>query len=86
MRVTVRLQPEARWVAEYYATSSVTERPDGRVEVELPTRGLGWVAALLLRLGPDAEVLEPAELGERRREMARRTLARYEGPGAEPAP
>ena len=75
--VRLALGPESRWVAEYYATTEITERPDGRVEVELPTRELGWVAALLLRLGPDAEVLEPAELGERRREMARRTLARY---------
>ena len=84
--VRLALGPDSRWVAEYYATTAVTERPDGRLEVELPTRELGWVAALLLRLGPDAEVLEPAELGERRREMARRTLDRYAGTGAEPAP
>ena len=85
--VRLALGPESRWVAEYYATTSVTERRrTAASRWSSPTRDLGWVAALLLRLGPDAEVLEPAELGERRREMARRTLARYEGPGAEPAP
>jgi proteasome accessory factor C len=75
--VRLRLAPSARWVAEYYATTDVVERDDGGVEVTLPARQLGWVARLLLRLGDDAEVLEPSGLRDEVRELARQTVARY---------
>lgn len=75
--VRLRLSPPARWVAEYYATTDVVERDDGGVEVTLPARQLGWVARLLLRLGDDAEVVEPLDLRDEVRDLARRTLARY---------
>jgi len=74
--VRLRLHPGARWIAEYYATTEPVER-DESLEVTLPARQLGWVAGLLLRVAPDAEVLDPPELGERVRELAERTLARY---------
>jgi proteasome accessory factor C len=77
--VRLRLRPGARWVAEYYATTDVREVEGGAVEVTLPARRLGWVARLLLRLGPDADVIEPAELREVVRATARETLARYAG-------
>lgn len=77
--VTARLllAPAARWVAEYYATTDEREAPDGWLEVALPSRSLEWVAHLLLRLGADAQVLEPASLGGLVRDLARRTLAAY---------
>jgi len=74
--VRLRLRPGARWIAEYFATVDPVER-DGDLEVTLPARQLGWVAHLLLRVGPDAEVVEPAELAEEVRALASRTLARY---------
>ncbi|HEX6130140.1 MAG TPA: WYL domain-containing protein, partial [Actinomycetota bacterium] len=74
----LRLRPGARWVAEYYATTDLVELPNGSVEVTLPSRRLAWVARLLLRLGPDADVLEPSELEDRVRDEARAALARYE--------
>ncbi len=77
VRVRLLLRPGARWVAEYYAVEAEVEREDGSAEVVLPTARLGWLAGLLLRLGPDAQVLEPPELGDRVRELAERTLARY---------
>ena len=77
MAVRLRLRPAARWVAEYYVSTDLVEGEDGSVAVTLPARRLDWIALLLLRLGPDAEVLEPPELGERARELARRTLDRY---------
>ena len=76
--VRLRLHPGARWIAEYYATTEPVER-DESLEVTLPAKQLGWVAGLLLRVAPDAEVLDPPELGERVRELAERTLARYRG-------
>jgi proteasome accessory factor C len=75
--VRLRLRPAARWIAEYYATTEVEEQEDGGVEVTLPARQLGWVARLLLRVGDDADVVEPVELREETRLLARETLARY---------
>ena len=77
MAVRLRLRPAARWIAEYYATTEVEEQEDGGVELTLPARQLGWVARLLLRVGDDAEVVEPPELREQVRELARETIARY---------
>ena len=75
--VRVRLRPDARWVAEYYLSVDPVEEPDGSLVVTLPTRQMSWLARLFLRLGPDAEVLEPADLEAEIRAQAQATLARY---------
>ena len=77
MSVRLRLRPAARWIAEYYATTELEEREDGGIEATLPARQLGWVARLLLRVGDDAEVVEPAELRDEVHRLARETLAGY---------
>ena len=77
VRVVLRLAPAARWVAEYYEVESSRELDGGGLEVTMPTKDLAWVAKLLLRLGPDAEVAEPAELEVQVRSLAEATLARY---------
>ena len=82
--VRLLLRPPARWVAEYYVTTDVLTRPDGLVEATLPARQTGWVARLVLRLAPDAEVLEPAGLIGEVRELARATLAVYGRAGRDP--
>jgi predicted DNA-binding transcriptional regulator YafY len=64
-------------VAEYYDTDQVAEHGDGSVEVTLPTKHLGWVARLALRLGDAVEVIGPDGLTEEIREVAAATLARY---------
>lgn len=75
--VRLRLAPDARWVAEYYETTEVTELEDGGLEVVLPAGRLEWVARLVLRLGPDAAIVEPEDLKARVRELAGRTRKRY---------
>ena len=75
--VRLRLRPAARWIAEYYATTQVRELDGGGLDVTLPARQLGWVARLLLRVGDDAEVVEPPELDDEVQRLARETLARY---------
>jgi proteasome accessory factor C len=75
--VTLRLRPNARWVAEYYETARETELGDGELEIALPAGRLEWLDRLLLRLWPDAEVVEPPELRDRVRELAARTRDRY---------
>jgi proteasome accessory factor C len=77
VRVRLRVSREARWVAEYYETSEVREVDDGGLEVVLPAGRLEWVERLLLRLGPEAQVIEPEDLKVRVRELAVRTKKRY---------
>ncbi|MBI3648236.1 MAG: WYL domain-containing protein [Actinobacteria bacterium] len=75
--VRLLLAPGARWVADYYAVRDPVERPGRALELTLPSKRLGWVAGLLLRLGSDAQILDPADLRERVKDLAERTLARY---------
>jgi proteasome accessory factor C len=79
LSVRLLLRPAARWVAEYYVTDDVVTRPDGTVEATLPARQTGWIAKLLLRLGPDAEVLDPPELRAEISQIAAAALDRYGG-------
>ena len=81
VQVRLRLAPEARWVAEYYETADETELEDGALEVVLPAGRLEWLERLLLRLGRDAEVLEPEDLRERVGQLAARSLRRYRRSG-----
>jgi proteasome accessory factor C len=77
LAVRLRLAPAARWVAEYYVATDPEDAPDGSLTVTLPTKQVVWLARLLLRLGPDATVLEPAEVRDEVRNQASLALARY---------
>jgi proteasome accessory factor C len=77
--VRLRLRPAARWVAEYFATTDLVALDDGSVEATLPARQTAWVARLLLRLGTDAEILEPPELRKETKTLAEAALGRYAG-------
>ncbi len=74
---TLRLQPWARWVAEYYPVEQVRELGDGRTEVSLRVADPRWLVRLALRLGTDAEVVSPEELREQVVAAARTTLSLY---------
>lgn len=76
--VTLRVPPSGRWVLEAYDVSSSRELGDGALEVVLPVTGELWLAALLVRLGRDAAVVDPAELAGVGRSLAGRLLASYE--------
>lgn len=77
-RAVLRIGPAADWVVERYPVDEVSERDvDGRRTVRLPVASERWLVKVLLRLGPDAELLEPSELRERTRETAARILDRY---------
>jgi predicted DNA-binding transcriptional regulator YafY len=47
------------------------------LRVRLPVAGERWLARLLLRVGPEASVLDPPELATAGRDAARSLLARY---------
>ncbi len=87
--VRLRLSPAARWVMETYPVQVVDDPDvrapgdggsDGAVTVAMAVTGTPWLERLLLRLGPDGEVLD---LDDRLGDLdiaataARRVLARY---------
>lgn len=77
-RVVLELEPGARWVAEQYPTEHVEERADGRVRVTLAVTARPWLERLLVRLGPDARVIDaPPELAGCAVDAANRILERY---------
>ena len=80
-RVTLLVSPEAAWVSEAVPTESVTERADGSLEIVLAVSDTGWLERLLLRLGPDARVVAPAELRRAGVDAAERILVRYRDRG-----
>ncbi|MBO0886061.1 MAG: WYL domain-containing protein [Acidimicrobiales bacterium] len=75
--VVLLVPPTASWVAETFPVQDVVVRSDGRLEVTLPVSRPPWLARLLLRLGPEAVVLHPADLASVGREAAAQILARY---------
>lgn len=77
-RVVLRLAQAARWVVEQYPVESAAELDDGRIEVTLAVTASAWFARLVLRLGPDVEVVDaPGELAHAPAATARRVLDRY---------
>ena len=76
-RVTLLLNADAAWVPESYPVESVETQPDGRLRVVLVASERAWLERLLLRLGPSAEILDPAEVRAEAVEAARRLLTRY---------
>jgi proteasome accessory factor C len=83
---TVRVGPTARWVTEYYPVDEVhevTEGPfAGGLEIQVPVAHPRWLVGLMLRLGPDAELVGPRDLGEVVGATARRALGNYDPAGA----
>jgi proteasome accessory factor C len=75
-RATIRLAPAAQWVLDQYPTDGSVDLPDGWVEARLPVASDRWLAKLLIRLGPEAVLVEP--VGESPAvALARDVLARY---------
>ncbi|HVF04900.1 MAG TPA: WYL domain-containing protein [Frankiaceae bacterium] len=75
--VTLLLDREARWVADYYPYETVEELPGGGVRLDLRVHDDGWLRRLLLRLGPHASVVAPASLAAAVASAAREALAAY---------
>lgn len=75
--VTVLVPAGARWVIETYPVDCA-EAGDGRFRVTFNVVGTAWLERLLLRLGPEAEIVDPPALRDTGRDAARRVLAAYE--------
>ena len=75
--VVLAVPAEARWMTETYPVRQVRELGDGSLEVTIGLLSPFFLERLLLRLGAQARVLEPAELAGVGARAARRILARY---------
>ncbi|MGQ0716271.1 MAG: helix-turn-helix transcriptional regulator [Pseudonocardiales bacterium] len=70
------LAPDARWVAEYYPIEELTESQGGAATVRMRYGDTGWMVRLVLGLGADVTVREPAELAAAVAQRARAALHR----------
>lgn len=78
-RATLRLRPDAQWILERYPTDSVkpvnTRSRD--VIVTLPVASEWWLSRLLVRLGPNATVVDDVDASAGARALAERILENY---------
>jgi predicted DNA-binding transcriptional regulator YafY len=84
--VRLSIDPAQAWLVESIPASGSPRTVDGRLEVEVFVGGEAWLERLLLRLGPDARVVEPSALGSLGADAAARILERYDdrsGAGAQ---
>lgn len=70
------LEPDARWVSEYYPVESLEELDGGRLRIQMRYADPNWMVRLLLGLGGEVTVERPAELAETLRDRAREALER----------
>ena len=76
-RVRLSVDPAMAWLVESLPATGPPVPADGRVELEVFVGGDAWLERLLLRLGPDARVLDPPEYRSMAAEAATRILRRY---------
>lgn len=76
-KVTLRVQPRARWVVESYPYISRIKNKDGSVDITMAVSSEHWLGRLLLRAGTNVSVLEPAELRDVGKRTALEVLKRY---------
>ncbi|MGN6612630.1 MAG: helix-turn-helix transcriptional regulator [Angustibacter sp.] len=75
--VTLDLRPSARWVVDYYPVEEVVDTADGGLRVTVRTGDLAWLRQLVLRLGGSGRVVEPSDLADEVRSIAREALRAY---------
>jgi proteasome accessory factor C len=77
-RVTLRLEPAAWWVREYYSVAGSRPGPEGTWEVDLDVASQDWVQQLLFRLAPHAQVVAPQHVQGAFEDAAAQALHLYD--------
>jgi predicted DNA-binding transcriptional regulator YafY len=77
-----RLQTFSPVVAQAVQRTATAPDADGWIQVTVPIESIDHAAREMLKLGADAEVLEPAELRSRLAHAARAMLALYSAPNS----
>ncbi len=71
----LELEPEARWVAEYYPVEEFGELAGGRARVRMRYSDRSWMVRLVLGLGGRVTVSSPQDLADQVRHRALEALA-----------
>ena len=79
--VTLRLQPDAQWVPEYYPVTDTAPGPDGTLDVVIDVASEAWLHQLLFRVAPHASVISPREFAEGFTADVRATVSLYQDGG-----
>ena len=77
LTVTLDIAPRANWVCDYYPLLSQEPLDDGWIRIRLKAGGVAWLERLLLRLGPEARIIEPDSLREKLKATAASMARRY---------
>lgn len=75
-RLTLTVLPSARWIAEYYPTTSVEDLGD-KVVVTFPIASRDWAVSLILRLGGAVLEVSDEQVAAAARTKATAALAGY---------
>lgn len=75
VRVVLDIPASDRWVIEAYPVD--WEQRDGMLRVTMNVLGTAWLERLLLKLGPEARVVEPDSMRSVGVDAAKRLLAAY---------
>ncbi|MCE7003422.1 YafY family transcriptional regulator [Kibdelosporangium philippinense] len=71
---TLVLEPDTRWISEYYPVESMEELEGGRVRVRMRYSDRAWMVRLLLGQGGEVHVESPPDLADQLRTRARQAL------------
>ncbi len=77
LSVILEAPSSAQWVRDSYPVEDWVELGDERVRFKLHVAAERWLEPLLLRLGPNAFVIDPPELADVGRKAANRLLQKY---------
>jgi proteasome accessory factor C len=75
-RAELVLEPDARWIAEYYPCEELAELEGGRLRVRMRYGDESWMVRLVLGQGGEVRVESPSELASAVRRRAADALAR----------
>ncbi|EKF23494.1 protein pafC [Mycolicibacterium hassiacum DSM 44199] len=75
---TLRIDPSAAWLLDYYPLRDVRELPDGGWEARMTYASDDWMTRFVLGFGAAVRVLEPEPLARRVRDAATAALQAYE--------
>lgn len=85
-RVHLELASRARWVAEQYPVTGVSDLDEGSFAVDLAVVDLAWLHHLVLGLAEDVLALTPAEVAAGIADRAGAALAAYADAGLDDVP
>ena len=75
--VTLRLEPSARWVAEYYPVEETKPARGGGLTVRQRVGDPAWLVRLMHRLGASGQLVDPPDLAAEVRRLASQALLNY---------